>query len=293
MQYSIIDTKGVIALVVYLDILFLVNLIMNYILLIITSALSGVYTKRWRVFASSVIGCVYAMMVFFMPTQVLTGMITKVLVGFLMVLVSFGYKYTLKVGLMFFVVSFAFAGAIMCFFYMYNSQSYMMINGVPYIDISVNILVGAFLVCYVVLSVVYKDLGKNKGLTQNITELNLSFGQKQTKVSAFKDTGNSLCDNITGKPVIVVEADALKNVLPMELRFILKDDPIQAIEFAKFYPNDLKLRLITYNVLGGSGTMLVIKPTKVLSKAGKKLDVLIGISPKPVEIAGCTAIMGV
>lgn len=266
---------------------------MNYIILIITSALSGVYTKRLRVFASAIIGSIYALVVFFMPYQVLTGMLTKVLIGFLMVMVTFGYKYTLKIGLMFFMVSFAFAGAIMCFFYMYKNQNYMMINGIPYIDISVNILVGAFILCYIALSLVYKNLGKNKGLSDCITQLDLSFGESQTKVSAFKDTGNYLCDNITGKPVIVVEADALRQVIPKELWFILKDDPINAIEFAKFYPNNLKIRLITYSVLGGSGTMLVITPTKVLDKFGKKLDALIGISPKPVEIAGCTAIMGV
>lgn len=280
-------------MIVYMDILFLVNLIMNYILLIITSALSGVYTKRWRVFVSAMIGSVYAVIVFIIPTQVLSGMISKVIMGFLMVAISYGVRYTLKVGLMFFMVSFAFAGAIMCFFYMIKSQSYMMVNGIPYIDISVNILLCAFILCYITLSIVYKNLGKNKAISQNITEVNLSFGNKQTKVSAFKDTGNSLCDNITGKPVIVVEADALKSVIPKELWFILKDDPINAIEFAKYYPNDLKLRLITYGVLGGSGTMLVIKPTKVLLKNGRKLEALIGISPKPVEIAGCTAIMGV
>lgn len=280
-------------MVVYLDVLFCVNLIMNYVLLVVTSAIAGVYAKRWRIFLSAVLGSIYALAVFFSPKHLLAGMIMKVLIGWVMVLVAFGLKNAVKICLLFFMVSFAFAGAIMGFFYMFNNQSYMMINGIPYIDISVNILVGAFIVCYVALGVVFKNIGKNKLIDQNTEELTLIFDDKQTKVCAFKDTGNSLCDNITGRPVIIVDGWQIKDIIPVELRFILKDDPIEALEFSKYYENKLKLRLISYNVIGGSGTMLVFKPDSIKNSNGKNIDALIGISPCGVEIAGCTAIMGV
>lgn len=276
-------------MVVYLDILFFINLIMNYIILIVTSIFGGIYSPRKKIFFSAFIGAVYALCVFFINL----GFILKVLVGFLMIFIAFGKKNFFKTCILFFMVSFMFAGAIIAIFYLSKNPSYLLINGIPYIEININLLISAFIFCYLGLCIFHRGLGKNKVISNNITDIYIKIGTKQAKLSTFIDSGNVLFDNITGKPIIVVEATALFEIIPNDLQFILKENPIDSIEFASFIENNLKIRLINFTSLGNNrGMMTIFTPDEIFDKKDKKIDALVGISIENINLAGCQAIMG-
>ena len=281
-------------MIVYLDILFFINLIMNYIVLIVTSSFGSIYTKRYKIFLGSLFGAIYSVYIFLSNTQIFGNLIFKVLAAVIIVFIAFGKKNLAKTTILFFVVSFAFAGGIIGIFYLSKNPSYMMINGVPYIDISINVLISTYILCYIGLCVLYRGLGKNKITHDNITEINIKIGQNKIRVSAFKDSGNVLFDHITKKPVIIVEGDSLVGIIPKELLFIIKEDPIDALHFASIIENDIKLRIINYKAVGLKSSMMLILPVdEILDKNGKKVDAVIGISNEKINLAGCTAIMGV
>lgn len=275
-------------MIVYLDILFFINLIMNYIVLILTSSFGSIHTKRIKIFLGAFFGAIYGVFAFLYPHN----QIIKILVGLFISYISFGYKSFIKNTILFFGVSFCIAGSIMAIFYFTSTQNYMVVNGIYYIDISINILVSAFIICYVLLCVLHKGLGKNK--LENSTDIIIKIGENEKKITAYKDTGNTLVDNITGRPVIVVSCESLKDIIPKELRFILNEDPIDIMSFSGVIKNDLKLRIINYKSIGNKSSMMIIlTPTYILDKNKKKIDAVIGISREKICLAGCTAIMGV
>lgn len=278
-------------MIVYLDVLFFINLIMNYIVLIVTSIFGGIYTSRFRIFISAFSGAIYAVCVFLSTFQI--NFILKVLFGILMVLIAFGKDNLLRVTSLFFMVSFMFAGGFMAIFYLSKNPSYMMVSHVPYIDIDIKLLVSTFILCYVALCVLHKGLGKNKVISNNITEIYIKIDDKQAKISTFIDSGNALHDIITGKPIIVVEANILREIIPNKLHFILEQPPIHALEFASHIPNKLKIRLVNFKSIGNkNGIITIFTPDLILDKNGKKIDALVGISLEKINLAGCFAIMG-
>ena len=89
-------------------------------------------------------------------------------------------------------------------------------------------------------------------------------------MTALADTGHSLCDPLTGQPVLVASAQMGSRLLGVEQSVFSK--PISAMEM---HPG---LRLIPYTTIGGKGMLLAKKFQKV--KIGEKMqDVLIAFSP--------------
>ncbi len=80
------------------------------------------------------------------------------------------------------------------------------------------------------------------------------------------DTGNSLCDPVSGEPVVVVEHSAIKDVLPEPMRepAACTGDAIGVIERMTGTPWSGRLRLIPFNSLGNDrGILLGIKPDRI------------------------------
>lgn len=281
-------------MVIYLDVLFLINLFINYMILLIVSVWSAIYTKKYRIFLSATLGAVYSIFMFFEVLSFAYSLVFKIIIGILLCFIAFGKHNLLKSTVTFFIVSFCFAGAIVGIFYFTKNPNYLLSNGVPYIEISINLLISVVILCYVLLCTVLKGLGANKIVSNKTKEISIELLGQNIKICAFLDTGNMLFDDITGKPIIIVESAVLEQFLPKDLRFLSLDNPIDIININAIYKNILKLRLIHYKSLGNSsGMMVVLTPTQILDTNGASIEALIGISSKSINITGCQAIMGV
>ena len=98
----------------------------------------------------------------------------------------------------------------------------------------------------------------------------LNYQDRKTHFTALRDTGNSLRDPITGKPVLVVGADiagSLMGLTPEEL-----SDPVGNMESLP------GLRLIPYKTIGNQGFLLAmnISKAKIGNRSG---SVLVAFSP--------------
>ena len=63
--------------VVYVDTLFFLNLLVDYLLLLLTARLAGVYRNRkWLAFGAAV-GAVFAVLLYFPPIPVLPGLLLR------------------------------------------------------------------------------------------------------------------------------------------------------------------------------------------------------------------------
>lgn len=104
-------------------------------------------------------------------------------------------------------------------------------------------------------------------------KLELEFENKKLELKAIIDTGNFLKDPITKMPVIVVEAEALTNVIPNtllnNLQEILKGKEVNLGLYAS------KIRIIPFTSLGKENGLLVgIKVEKIKVQYSGEVEII-------------------
>lgn len=256
---------------VYLDMLILENLVMNYIILWVTGKLTRESMSQLRLLFGAVIGTVYCAVMFFPSLRFLYTFIFKVILSVVLVAVVFyplGFKKFLKTLAFFYLVSFAFGGAAFGLFYFSNSGA-ILSNGVFYLhNFSVMILVISTAIAYIVIKVSWSFVQAKVSKENMLILLNVELDNKSVNLKGLIDTANCLYDPITNNPVIVVELSAIKELLPYELQELFhkrKQDDLACIMGVIYNSSWInRFRLIPYNSLGKENGMLVgFKPDKI------------------------------
>lgn len=277
--------------VVYLDVLFFLNLFMNYIILLMTARFSGIYAKRRRLLAGAAVGAVFAVVMFFSALHPAVALAFKVFLCAAVTIVSFGIrtgKETLRLCLIFLAITAAFAGLI----YAVNGAGALQ-NGSFYINVSLKTLLLAASAAYLGLSLIF---GKGSMEIRRLTrEVKLEAGGNTVRVRALADSGNLLREPVSGKKVLLVGAETLAPVLDQATWRILCEtkDPVE--RFSRLSErHSTAFGMIPYRTCSEDGGMIVsVKNIAITVDQAQATDYVIGILPQEVETPdGCHAIIG-
>lgn len=244
---------------VYVDLLLLINIVMNYILLHLTATLSQVRYTPWRLGAGSLLGGIYALAVLLSTFPWLQGPLVKVLISLAMVLISLGmtcWLNLLRRLAYFYFLSFLIGGATLFLLYFAPTTSK---------SVSWWFLLAAVTVSTGLGYLVWNHHSLYKW-EQNKVITRLRFDTTWVQVPALVDTGNRLCDPCSLNPVIVIEASALIAVLPPELRGIFKPDGVDLKGITDLEDTGWakRCRIIPFSSLGQEkGLLLGIRPDEV------------------------------
>ena len=99
----------------YIDIIFVENIIMNYIILFATGLIIKKDTKHLKLFVSSIIGATYAIMSYISRLEIYTNQITKFLLSIVMIYIAYNpnnIKKMFKDIVIFYLTSFCFGSVI-------------------------------------------------------------------------------------------------------------------------------------------------------------------------------------
>jgi len=260
---------------IYADEMFLLNLVINYFIILATAKLCALPLERPRFWASAALGGLYSVLTLFPRLGFLTTPVMKLCLGAAMALIAFGGQgRLLRSFLAFLCVSAAFGGAVF---------AASMLAGVDtsrglYISVSMRVLILSFALCYGVITLVFNRLGHR--VQRQILKVHIRQGDRETDFPALKDTGNELYDPLSGLPVMVISPTAAKSLLPSSLSERLGMEAPELISSAPLEDADApKLRLISYNAAGvGSGLMAVFRPDELSVDGKRRNDVLVGLS---------------
>lgn len=251
--------------VIYIDVLFVVNLIVNHLLIRISCIFAGLKPNKWRIVLGAFIGACYAVLVFFPDFSIIHTTIYKFLISMLIVAVSspfYSIRSYAKTVLIFYAVSFAFGGCVLGVFYFSNVGAELgavYSNGILYFNLPWTILAFSGFVFYI--SVKLFAFISKKGLQKGYLKkrLILYFRNKTAEVTALLDTGNSLVDPVTLYPVIVVEYKLLKGLFEEELISELDRIGNEKIEWimSSLAQKGLSSRLIPFSSIGKENGMLL------------------------------------
>ena len=248
---------------IYLDVIFLENMVINYIILYATGVILKERIKQSRLIMGSTIGAIYSIIYYLFKLKIYSGLLIKIILSIVIIYVSFNsnnLKDLLKKILLFYLASFVFGGAVIAIIYMVNSQNVTIQNGVLVGNYTIKTILIGIVVAYFTIIIAFK-LIKTKILKKDlICDIYIMINNKEIKTKALIDTGNFLKDPITQIPVIVIEHTLLYDVLPKEI--LNNIEKILGGDFSKI-SNEIKdkyfskLKVIPFSSLGKSNGMLL------------------------------------
>lgn len=256
---------------VYIDVLFMVNFMINVLIIEGTGIIMCVDTKWYKSLISAMVGALYAVLVFFPGLSFIQSMAMKIILSAVLVWLAFGFKsrmHFLKMWGSFYLASFIFGGsiiAIMSTTSIGGKLGAVYSNGEIYFNLPWRWVMVSALGTYALVLYfghVRKKRVAKEAITRNLT---IYINGKSVETKAIIDTGNSLFDPITGVPVIVCEHNTLKKIVPKGME--------------DMWNAGLKVRLIPFSSIGKEdGMMPAVIPDYVKIDGYEAKKCIIGIT---------------
>ena len=192
-------------MIVYVDILIVLNLIVDYFLLLAVGAIIRRKAKFWRLLAASIEGSIFSLYIFLPQSPLFTEIAVRVLFCIIMAGSAFGFisfKEFLRAAGAFFAVSCLYAGIMMSVWKLFSPRGMVVNNSVVYFDISALALI-CFTVAFYFLFMVLSKIFASNGTVAKSCRVHLEADGQKTEFTAMLDTGNSL-DDIFGSGEIII-----------------------------------------------------------------------------------------
>ena len=261
-------------LVVYLDLFLGVNLIMNYLLLWATAKLSDLKYKVWRLLLISLLGTCYTIIVILPQFRFLNKILIHIIISMLMILGSFAplnKKAFFKAVGYFYLITFATAGGILALYNLTGGSPLNSLAGILNISPD-NLWLMIFASLFIIIIGQFGWIFIQQKILPNIfcLKIEITFDEQVEELVALVDTGNHLQDPLTKIPVVVVELEALVDLLPVEIINLLEsarqdENILFEEEIDTFWAK--RFRLIPFSSLGAENGMLIgFRPDKILIK---------------------------
>lgn len=254
------------------------NILINYMIFFLSFKILKQHMFFWRLIIASVVGACFALILPMIPLSWYMMIPLKLFIGFLMVLISFPYSKFKKM-LTYFLVFILTTGMMggVCFITIYMLSGSLSADTLTNYSFSMPvgvILFVCFIAAYLINSLI-KMFYKKKRENNFIYEAVILNNGKKVKVNAFLDSGNTLIDPKSQKPVIIITYALFNKLYSL---------PIEQVLMKKINSDDIKnSHYISFNTVGSSGEMLVfeIEEMKIImsKKQEKKIkNVLLGLS---------------
>lgn len=290
---------------IYIDVVLIENLIMNYIILFTTGLILKLKINHLRILLASSLGAIYSIIAYTGILKIYSSFILKIILSVLIVYIAFNPQNAKKMWkdiLIFYLTSFVFGGVAFALIYIVKPQDIIMKNGLflgtyPLKTIMLGAII-AFVIIITAFSVVKSKISKKDMFCQ----IEVGINNKKVKTNAMIDTGNMLKEPITNTPVVVIEHTLLYECIPKEILNNIENIIGGDFEKVPDYIREKyisKLKLIPFSSLGKqNGMLLGIKPQylKVIAEEEERIEdnVIIGIYNKSLTKRGeYRALMGI
>lgn len=280
-------------MVLYLDLVFLLNVISDGLALYVTARLSGLPLYGKRLWIASVIGGIYGVFCLIPPWEAAGSIVPQAAVAALLVWLAFGARSVfLRLFLLFFVLSCALGGVMIAI--TQHITTYGLSSALHTINWKIFFLAGGL--CYFLLSVVFRG-NAHHAVARQLFRGTVTRTGKTVVLDVLLDTGHTLSDPVTGKQVMTVWSDAMKKLFaPSEWDIVSQLNARGAVwcmeQLGGISPG--VFHLIPYRAVGITEGMLLSFCADSVTLGKKELGTItIALSPTPMADGGSyTALWG-
>lgn len=263
---------------IYVDVLFIINFVIDYILLSITSFFAKKSPSVFKMCLSSSIGALFSAAAFFMPRNSFFSLFLSVLIAFLMVFFAFGTKKALiliKDTSIFYLVCICASGVGFSVVFSGKMSHTAMSNGIFYADIDAYTLFFVFVISVLIIHTSTGYIKKQKIKSSYIYNVTIERNGKSISDAALFDSANFLRDPISQKSVIIAEWQSVSPLFD------------EAIITEAIVKNPKDFLYIGCSGIAGVTGMYAFSPDKVTSSEVSFFEpVLVAITEKSLDKEG-------
>lgn len=249
-------------MVIYLDVLILINLYVTYFQILAVSVFTHRKTVWYRKLSAAGIGAVASLSIFIPQEMVLTLTLLKIFLCALIAFVAFGYTgfraYAVSV-LFLMLVSFVFSGLMLCVWLFAAPMKMLFIKGTVYFGIDTMTIILSTCAAYGVVRIIRYILDKN-GKTDGKYTVIIKNNGRECRLSALADSGNGMVDCFSGLPVIVCRRDMCADVSPPAIDMIENNSDISEIGTQMIKG----VRIMPFSTVGKGGLICMFKAESVV-----------------------------
>jgi len=251
---------------IYADVVFLVNLIMNFLIFWTVGKLTKIQAKKYRVFIGALTASLLYCLIIFIPSlRGFYNFFTAIFILITALYITFGYKNIrtfAKLIIISHITAIILGGTTLAIYYYASTTIFAASTG-----ISFRFLVVSTFFSFIIIKFGTHYIQKNSMSKQSFCEIQIFKGDSSTKLVALIDTGNTLVEPLSHFPVIIAEHKSIKNLIYDE------GDSVAIAD---------KIRMIPFKSIGAKNGMLIgFRPDKVEIKNNRESfeiqDVVIGI----------------
>lgn len=185
---------------------------MDLIILMLVNKVMKFAATNWKLLLSATFGACWSVAAVMIPDayKLIVNICTYILIGPIMIRICAGnnIKCVLK-GTMVLMAIAVFAGGLMHFFY-YNTYAGYFVKSILLED---KMLVGFTIISVILVCLTIRWIFRGKRQSSVLRKVRCVIGNEDVEFQALIDTGNSLADSVTGKPVTVVEKEVMRSIL--------------------------------------------------------------------------------
>ncbi|QOS99543.1 sigma-E processing peptidase SpoIIGA [Brevibacterium sp. JNUCC-42] len=287
-------------MVVYLDIILLLNFAIDALLLWFTAYFRKERIVWWRLLIASAVGSCYVAFFFFPSFSGMYAWFTKLLFSLFILWIAFGCKrliHFLHHLAIFYFVAFVFGGGVFALTLLTTSQNEIIQGilvthndsfGVGTKPTLLIVFLG-FVLVFLLSKKSYQSIQEPRKIEAFLVEVEVKLTDQIILCRGLVDTGNQLHEPITRIPVMVMEGKLFEKILPLPILQVAREEgeKLQRLEnIMDELPLEWqgKLRLVPFrSVARGMDFMVAIRPDQVVVvHDGMRLvteRVLIGLNP--------------
>lgn len=242
--------------IIYLDTLFFVNFICDYVIFLCSAKVSGIQLHRAKYCIASVLGGIYACICALYANSWVNLPIAKIIAMILLCFIAFGKEnHFILCCLSFSFISFMLCGLI--------SSLTIHTPTINIIPIRGKQLVFAFGAVYILLELYFRNtLRFSKAQTHSIVVIQ---NNNRITLTALKDTGNHLYDPVTNAPIVICQTSILPSLFPEHFKGKQYSDSVALFNELSSIPSITnKVKLIPYQTIGEKGLLAGFKPDVIL-----------------------------
>lgn len=264
--------------VIYIDVLFCINLIIDFLLLLSVKKYLSSSVRYRRLFLGSVVGGLSSFVILLPPLNEFLSIVLRLATAAAVVFATFfptSKKNFIKAVCCYFLMTFCLCGAAIAVWMIFAPKGIAIRNGAVYFDISPLVLIVTISACYLIVRIICRVTGRSEA-KKLYRKIKISNNGKTVQLLGKVDSGHNLKEPFSGECVIVAAAESVSEALP-------KGFPVTSKNMNLFDVQNSGFRLVPYSSVGGDGVLMSFKPQEVSlcdKKHEEKVSAYIAVCPK-------------
>ncbi|MFD2628300.1 sigma-E processing peptidase SpoIIGA [Oceanobacillus kapialis] len=278
-------------MIIYLDAVWMLNFLLDAMLLLLTQALCREVTKKWRIVFGAFIASLLVPITVYFPDSFIVGVFGKALYSIGIIWSTFGVRNlyrTLKLLFVFYFSTFSIGGGLLAVHYVI--QNPISISGSSVLTFNagygdpvswVFVVIGFPIIWWFTKNRMDKH-ATEKIRYEQLCMVAIQLNNQTFTTKGYIDSGNQLTDPITKKPVVICDESFLRNWFS-ETEWILLKSSYESLDFEQLPKKwERFIQIVPYQgVKGKSEFLFTLRPERLMVYHGEQklvaTNVLIGI----------------